>query len=89
MPKSNHQHPGQDEPRAYGQTHHERFEIDLNSASEEELAELPMVGPERARRLIEHRPFNSWEDVERVPGFDEGMIDDLRSGGAQIGGKRH
>jgi hypothetical protein len=53
------------------------------------LAELPMVGPERARRLIEHRPSNSWEDVERVPGFDQGMIDNLRSGGAQIGGKRH
>jgi DNA uptake protein ComE-like DNA-binding protein len=88
MPASHHQHPGQAEPRAHGQTHPERFEIDLNSASEEELADLPMVGAERAHRLIEHRPFESWEDVERVPGFDLGMVDDLRSGGAQIGGNR-
>jgi hypothetical protein len=65
MPASHHQHPGQAEPRAHGQTHPERFEIDLNSASEEELADLPMVGAERAHRLIEHRPFESWEDVER------------------------
>jgi uncharacterized membrane protein len=44
-----------------------------------------MVGPERAQRLIEARPLRSWEDVERVPGFDGGMIDDLKSGGARVG----
>ena len=27
----------------------------------------------------------TWEDLERVPGFSEGMIDDLKSGGAQLG----
>jgi DNA uptake protein ComE-like DNA-binding protein len=46
-----------------------------------------MVGPEQGRRLIEQRPFESWDDVTRVPGFELGIIDDLRSGGAQIGGK--
>jgi hypothetical protein len=54
-----------------------------------ELEQLPVVGEERARRLVENRPFESWEEVERVPGFDKGMVDDLRSGGAQIEGKRH
>jgi DNA uptake protein ComE-like DNA-binding protein len=44
-----------------------------------------MVGPKRARDLIQHRPFKSWEEVQNVPGFDSGMIDDLKSGGAQIG----
>jgi DNA uptake protein ComE-like DNA-binding protein len=57
----------------------------LNTASEQEIGDVPMVGPERARKLIEARPFKSSQDVDRVPGFDGGMIDDLKSGGAQIG----
>ena len=36
------------------------------------------------RGLIAHRPFNSWADVEKIPGFSPGMIDDLKSGGAVI-----
>ena len=41
-----HHHPGQKEPRAHGETHHENRIVDLNTASEEELADLPIVGPE-------------------------------------------
>lgn len=63
----------------------EQRSVDLNSASEQELADLPMVGAERAKRLSENRPFNSWEDVEHVPGFDKGMVEDLKSGGARLG----
>lgn len=81
-----HNHPGQAEPRAHGETHHENRVVDLNTAPEKELADLPMVGPKRARALIEARPFRSWDDVEKIPGFDAGMLDDLKSGGAQIGG---
>jgi DNA uptake protein ComE-like DNA-binding protein len=80
-----HDHPGQKEPRAHGETHHENRIVDLNTAPEEELADLPMVGPKRARDLMQHRPFKSWDEVQNVPGFDKGMIDDLKSGGAQIG----
>ena len=61
--------------------------IDLNTATERELADLPMVGPKRARDLIQHRPFRGWDDVERVPGFSKGMVDDLKSGGAQLGSR--
>ena len=81
-----HNHPGQREPRSHGETHHENRVVDLNTASEAELADLPMVGPERAKRLCQQRPFKSWDEVEGIPGFGKGMIDDLRSGGAQIGG---
>ena len=80
-----HGHPGQAEPRAHGETHHEDRVIDLNTASQKDIADLPMVGPERARALCERRPFQSWADVENVPGFGSGLIDDLKSGGAQIG----
>lgn len=81
---SEHDHPGQREPRAHGEIHHENRAIDLNTASEQELADLPMVGPKRAHDLIQRRPFKSWEDVKQVPGFDAGMVDDLKSGGARI-----
>jgi DNA uptake protein ComE-like DNA-binding protein len=80
-----HEHPGQAEPRSHGETHHEDRIVDLNTADEKTLADLPMVGPERARDLMQNRPFHSWDDVEKIPGFDAGMIDDLKSGGAQIG----
>jgi DNA uptake protein ComE-like DNA-binding protein len=85
MPGNEHEHPGQNEPRAHRGTYHENRIVDLNTASEDELSNLPMVGPERARNLMQHRPFQSWQDVERVPGFSKGVVDDLKSGGAQIG----
>lgn len=80
-----HEHPGEDEPRSYGQTHHEKRTVDLNTAGIDELADLPMVGRERAQAIARARPFHSWEDVRRIPGMSDGMIDDLKSGGAQIG----
>jgi competence protein ComEA len=86
MPNPAHGHPGQNEPRAHGETHHENRVVDLNTASEEQIADLPMVGPQRARRLIEARPFRSWDEIAGLEGFGAGMVDDLRSGGAQIGG---
>ncbi len=79
-----HRHAGQDEPRSYGQQHHHGKTVDLNSASIDEIAGLPMIGRERAEVLVENRPFLSWEDIERIPGFSSGMIDDLKSGGAFI-----
>lgn len=81
-----HGHQGEKEPRAHGETHHEDQVVDLNSASVEELAALPMIGEERARRLVEARPFKTWEEVEEVPGIGPGLVDDLRSGGAKVKG---
>jgi len=37
--------------------------------------------------IEEHRPFKSWEDVEKVPGFSKGMIEDLQRSGASVGGE--
>lgn len=85
MQGGEHDHSGQGEPRAHGETHHENLNIDLNTADERTLAALPMVGEKRAKDLIRLRPFSSWHDIERVPGFSKGMIDDLRSGGARLG----
>lgn len=85
MPEFEHDHPGQHEPRSHGETHHENRIVDLNTAPENVIADLPMIGPERAHALCERRPFQSWDDVQNIPGFGPGMIDDLKSGGAQIG----
>jgi DNA uptake protein ComE-like DNA-binding protein len=85
MQGGEHDHSGQGEPRSHGETHHENPNIDLNTADEQTLAALPMVGQKRAHDLIRLRPFSSWQDIERVPGFSKGMIDDLRSGGARLG----
>jgi len=83
--RGKHEHPGQREPRSYGRTHHEDRTVDLNRATLDEIADLPMVGRERAQALIEARPLHSWDDIEQLPGFGKGMVDDLRSGGARIG----
>jgi competence protein ComEA len=46
--------------------------FDLNRASEEELAEVPGIGPTLAHALVAGREarngFQSWEEVDGVPG---------------------
>jgi DNA uptake protein ComE-like DNA-binding protein len=59
--------------------------IDLNTASEQDLANIPWIGQERARELIQHRPFKHMDDVRRVPGFSEDITDQLVRGGALVG----
>lgn len=59
-------------------------ELNLNSAPEEKLAKLPALGPERARILVEFRPFDYWTDLRRVPGFSAGLIGDLKDSGARL-----
>ena len=55
--------------------------VDLNSASAEQLAELPGIGPAKAGAIIEarkERPFTSVDDLERVKGIGPHLIADLR-----------
>jgi hypothetical protein len=56
--------------------------MDLNSASIPALAKL--VGLESAYDLFLWRPFLSWADVERVPGFTAEQVERLRQGGAHV-----
>ncbi|HEY0457361.1 MAG TPA: helix-hairpin-helix domain-containing protein [Verrucomicrobiae bacterium] len=59
--------------------------LDLNTATEKAIAEIPDIGPELARELCSHRPFETMEDVRQVPGMTEDMIDALLRGGAMVG----
>lgn len=52
--------------------------LDLNAATEEELAELPGIGEELARRIVEYRTehgaFQTAEEVMEVSGIGEGRF---------------
>ncbi|WIG97042.1 helix-hairpin-helix domain-containing protein [Myxococcus sp. SDU36] len=60
--------------------------LDLNSATEEELALLPGVGRSLARSLVEAREeqggFKSWADVDAVRGVGAAKLQTLRAAAA-------
>jgi predicted flap endonuclease-1-like 5' DNA nuclease len=59
--------------------------VDLNTASEDELERVGGIGRERARRIIENRPLKSWDDLKRIEGFSDKLVEDLRAAGATLG----
>lgn len=59
--------------------------VDLNTASSDELENIGGMGPARARRVMVARPIHSWEDLRRIEGFSDQLVDDLRQAGARIG----
>lgn len=61
-----------------------RRSLDLNTATEEELARVKLIGPERARSIVENRPFEDWDDLTEVPGFNDPLIEYLRNAGFRI-----
>lgn len=58
--------------------------VDINTAGEAELDELPGIGPSTARSIIEDRdangPFSTIEDLMRVSGIGEKKFEKLKSG---------
>jgi hypothetical protein len=40
--------------------------VDLNNASEKDLDSLPGVGPATAKKIIEHRPYQSVDDLSKA-----------------------
>lgn len=59
--------------------------VDLNQASQDELDRIGGIGHDRARRIGENRPFRSWDDLKKVEGFSDTLVDDLRNAGATLG----
>lgn len=57
--------------------------LDLNRMSEADLALLPGVGPRLARTIVEARQrlgrFESWEDVDAIPGIGISKMELLRT----------
>ena len=58
--------------------------MNINTAGEAELDELPGIGPSTARSIIEDRdangPFSTIEDLMRVSGIGEKKFEKLKSG---------
>lgn len=52
--------------------------VNLNTATQAELEALPGVGSGLAKRIIQARPFNTIEDLDRVPGVGKKLLERLR-----------
>jgi competence protein ComEA len=59
------------------------LKLDLNAASEAELAQLPGVGRSLARKLVEAREaqgrFTNWQEVDAVSGVGAAKLETLRA----------
>ncbi|MCK4997071.1 helix-hairpin-helix domain-containing protein [Candidatus Pacearchaeota archaeon] len=52
-------------------------QIDINSASIEDLDELVWVGPSTAEKIINERPFDSVDDLDKVHGIGDVKVADI------------
>jgi hypothetical protein len=62
--------------------------IDLNNATINQLSRIGGLGPVLAARIVDHRPFRRWADLEAIEGLDHEMVNDLRGSGAKLGRPR-
>ncbi len=65
--------------------------IDLNTATEQELASIQGIGKDHAKKIVEFRSQNGslkrWEDLKRIPGMQGNMLATLKRHGCTVGGK--
>lgn len=56
--------------------------VNINSASQKQLEELPGIGPAKARAIIDYRkkngPFKSAEDIRKVDGIGDATYDQIK-----------
>ena len=56
--------------------------VNINTATQQQLDELPNIGPSRARAIVSHResrgPFKRREDIMNVHGIGKGIFESLK-----------
>ncbi len=52
--------------------------IDLNTASNEQLQEIPGVGPATAAKITAGRPYESVEDLLKIPGIGQKTLEKIK-----------
>ncbi|MBI5700932.1 helix-hairpin-helix domain-containing protein [Candidatus Saganbacteria bacterium] len=52
--------------------------ININRATKEELDALPGVGPATAKKIVNARPFNSIEDLKKIPRFSKSGFEKVK-----------
>ncbi len=52
--------------------------VDLNTASQSQLESLPRIGPVKAKRIIDGRPYRSIEEITRVKGIGPKTFENLK-----------
>ena len=69
-------------PRTAAAGKNSEGQININTASEKELQELPGVGPATSARIIEYRetngPFQKIEDIKKVRGIGDTKFEKLK-----------
>lgn len=55
--------------------------IDINNASLEQLQNITQIGEERAKQLIELRPFSSINELTRINGIGSGRLREIKAEG--------
>lgn len=56
---------------AYYAYHTTASKVNLNTATRDQLANLPGIGEVLADRIIENRPIMSWEQLSKIEGFGD------------------
>ena len=52
--------------------------IDINTASEEEMAAVKGIGSSLAKRIIDHRPYTKLDDLSKVPGIGANSLERIK-----------
>lgn len=52
--------------------------IDLNNSTKEQLESLPGIGPKLAQTIIDSRPFQTIDDLDKVKGIGPKKLEQLR-----------